>query len=309
MKNLKKLLVILLALCLTVILSVSAAAQTTPYTYTVRIFAGAQGTIAGEPVVVYSNLTYGSRVNFDVSQVELSDNSKYYVKGIRESGKDNSTVGNPSILVEGDEDYVVAYGLLGDSVAYTVLYLDADGNELLPSGTFYGNIGDKAVVAYKYIDGYQPQAYNLGRTLSANAAENVFPFYYTPVAEGEEGLPEGGQTPAAPGEAAGPGAGTTPGEGPEAAGPGTVIPPAETVPEEQTPESQGPQEYEELDEPDTPLAEGNKPVVIEACAEFLSSPVRIGIAAGSLGLIGLMLWLILYKRHKEKNKDEGKQNG
>lgn len=39
------------------------------------------------------------------------------------------------------------------------------------------------MVAYHYIEGYQPQAYNLIKTLSKNEAENVFTFVYEPVPE------------------------------------------------------------------------------------------------------------------------------
>ena len=79
---------------------------------------------------------------------------------------------------------MVAYGIRGDMVAYTVNYQDADGNELAPSQQFYGNVGDKPVVAYRYIDGYVPQAAALTKTLSSNEAENVFTFVYE---EGESG--------------------------------------------------------------------------------------------------------------------------
>ncbi len=65
-------------------------------------------------------------------------------------------------------------------MAYTVQYKDADGNELAESQTFYGNVGDKPVVAYRYIENYVPQALALTKTLSENAAENVFTFTYAP---------------------------------------------------------------------------------------------------------------------------------
>ena len=39
------------------------------------------------------------------------------------------------------------------------------------------------MVAYHYIEGYQPQPYNLTKTLSMNEAENVFTFVYEPVPE------------------------------------------------------------------------------------------------------------------------------
>ena len=149
------------------------------YTYTVRIYAGQQGTFSDGEVITYHGLSYGERLDFDIRRVSLKDGSKYYIKGIRESGKDNATVGAASFLVTGDQDYVVAYGLLSDSVAYTIHYEDEDGNTLLPPETYYGNVGDKPVVAYLYLVGYQPQAYNLTKTLSANAEENVFTFVYT----------------------------------------------------------------------------------------------------------------------------------
>ena len=64
--------------------------------------------------------------------------------------------------------------------SYTVNYVDENGNELAPSRTYYGNVGDKPVVAYLYMDGYMPQALTLTQTLSANQADNVFTFEYSP---------------------------------------------------------------------------------------------------------------------------------
>ncbi len=87
---------------------------------------------------------------------------------------------NSSFEVTGDQEYVVAYGIKGNQVAYTINYQDANGNKLADSQTFYGNVGDKPVVAYTYIDGYTPEYRNLTKTLSANAAENVFTFQYLP---------------------------------------------------------------------------------------------------------------------------------
>ena len=65
-------------------------------------------------------------------------------------------------------------------VAYTVNYEDEQGNKLAESQTFYGNVGDKPVVAYRYIEDYVPQALSLTKTLSDNEAENVFTFKYAP---------------------------------------------------------------------------------------------------------------------------------
>lgn len=193
MKRFRKLSGFLLSLVLLALqfTPVMAAQQTDIYTYTVRFFSGAQGTIGGEEMVVYPNLQYGDRVNFNQRNVTLNDDSKYYIKGIRESGKDNNTANSrSSFSVSSDMDYVVVYGLLTDAVAYTINYVDQDGNTLAPSETYYGNVGDAPVIAYLYIEGYQPQAYNLTGVLQRNAADNVFNFIYRRI---DTGTPGGGE--------------------------------------------------------------------------------------------------------------------
>lgn len=65
-------------------------------------------------------------------------------------------------------------------VAYTVNYQDASGKALAESQTFYGNVGDKPIVAYQYIENYIPDALALTKTLSNNVSENVFTFTYKP---------------------------------------------------------------------------------------------------------------------------------
>ena len=179
----KKIRIFCLILCLILTggLLVPAAAENA-YTYTVRIYAGAQGTFTdGSDVLVYDGLHYGDRINFSPNQVSLKEGSKYYVKGIREAGHDNSEVGPTSFPVTRDIDYVVAYGVLGSAVAYTANYVDGAGNRLAESETYYGNEGDKPVVAYVYIEGWQPQAYNLTKTLTDKAEDNVFDFVYTKI--------------------------------------------------------------------------------------------------------------------------------
>lgn len=190
MKRWRKLFGFLLFLSLLTlqITPVMAAEQADVYTYTVRFFSGAQGTIDGEEVVVRENLQYGDRVTFNQRNVTLNDESKYYIKGIRESGKDNNTANSrSSFSVSSDMDYVVVYGLLTDAVSYTINYVDQDGNTLAPSETYYGNVGDAPVIAYLYIEGYQPQAYNLTGVLQRNAADNVFNFIYRRIDTGTPG--------------------------------------------------------------------------------------------------------------------------
>ena len=230
---------VLCALCLLVALAVPAPAKAAqsgqaeqtgkPYSYKIRIYAGRQGTVGGGEVLEYDSVAYGSRVIFSRNDVQLFDNSKYYVRGLRKSGVDNSEAQQSlSFEVTEDQDYVVAYGILGDAVSYVINYQDREGNTLAPSETYYGNVGDKPVIAYLYIEGYRPQAYNLTRTLSENAAENVFTFIYTPISEGGGGMPpaenqtQGGET-ENPGTTVTPGTPGAPGET------GTVVLPPEAI--------------------------------------------------------------------------------
>lgn len=190
MKKLRQILTFVVAFCMMFQCSLLSVFADDEYTYTVTFYAGNQGTFAdGAGKIVMSNLKYGAFVSFDVQKdgvVTLNNSDKYYVKGLRKSGRDNSETdeleaSRYSVTVKGDADYVVAYGIKGNQVAYTVNYQDADGKELLASNTYYGNVGDKPVVVYQYVEGYTPQALALTKTLSENSAENVFTFRYTPI--------------------------------------------------------------------------------------------------------------------------------
>ena len=184
--------------CLAGMFPISARAEEA-YTYRVRLLSGAQGSINNGELTAWEGLSYGDTVAFRQNTVTISrggsrethnikiavsDDSKYYVKGIRKSGRDNNVaeeVAKSFFTVTEDADYVIAYGMKGDSVAYTVKFQDASGKELAPDETYYGNVGDRPVIAYLYIEGYQPQAYNLTGTLKANASDNVFTFVYSRV--------------------------------------------------------------------------------------------------------------------------------
>lgn len=187
MKKWKRLLVSLLTVSMTLGASTMSvmADDTTPYTYKVTLSAGNKGTINGQSKIEVSDISYGSKFSFDntaLYNIQVTDD-RYYVKGIRLSGRDNASselLAAPAFTVEGDADYVVAYGIKGNMVAYTVNYQDASGNALAESQTFYGNIGDKPVVAYRYVENYIPDALALTKTLSDNESENVFTFTYTP---------------------------------------------------------------------------------------------------------------------------------
>lgn len=175
------------------------------YTYTVTLYAGNQGEFFKTSGVQVDNHATGSK--YQISQpeqagnriritgleygdmvmvsaqscVSMEEESRYYVGGIRESGHDNNSKEASAFQVESDREYVIAYGIKGDMAAYVVNYQDEDGNPLAESQTFYGTVGDSPVVAFQYIENYQPQAYNLTKTLSRNEAENVFTFVYRSV--------------------------------------------------------------------------------------------------------------------------------
>lgn len=177
MKKIAKLVSVLLLAVLMASLCASAWAVDTT-TYKVRIYAGNQGTLNGGNTVVEATYNYNDPVS--LPSVAVKDN-RYYVKGFREAGKDNSTYNTTSFTVKRDIDYVVAYGMKSTAVEYTVNYVTEEGETLFPSQTYFGNAGDKPVVAFRYIEGYQPQAYNLTKTLTSNPADNVFTFTYLPI--------------------------------------------------------------------------------------------------------------------------------
>lgn len=181
MKRWKKLLVSLLTVSMTIGASTMSVMAADGYTYKVTLSAGNKGTINGQAKVEQDSLFAGSTVTFNLKDVQVTDD-KYYVKGIRLSGRDNEEALASPVLdnVTGDADYVVAYGIKKDMVAYTVNYQDASGKALAESQTFYGNVGDKPIVAYQYIENYIPDALALTKTLSNNVSENVFTFTYKP---------------------------------------------------------------------------------------------------------------------------------
>ena len=181
MKKYKKLFVSLLAAAVLTVGSAFSVMAADTYTYKVTVYAGNKGTIDGQEQKEITGLSLGSQVILDINSVKVTDD-KYYVKGFRLSGRDNEEALASPVLdnVTGDADYVVAYGIKKDMVAYTVNYQDASGKALAESQTFYGNVGDKPIVAYQYIENYIPDALALTKTLSNNESENVFTFTYKP---------------------------------------------------------------------------------------------------------------------------------
>lgn len=197
--------------------------------YTVTVYGGNQGTVNGEDSVALGPVALGETVDFSELTVEVPASSKYYAKGVRLAGLDNvrsdknrdgqATAGEMTVMaatvqtdgrlmgtatITEDTDFVVAYGILANRVAYTVTYADADGNELAPARTFFGDIGDVPATAPVYIEGYLPDASLLTKTLVEDESQNVFPFVYTRLApefQTEENPETGDVTVTAPGGA------------------------------------------------------------------------------------------------------------
>lgn len=311
------------------------ASRGKPYTYMVRLYAGQQGTVGGKDMQVYDNIAYGSRLSFNINDVELLDDSKYYVKGFRESGKGTEEVQGigtrlATFTVTEDIDYVVAYGLRGTMVDYTVNYQDANGNTLAPSETYTGNVGDRPVVAYLYIEGYQPQAYNLTKTLVEDPAENVLTFVYTRVTPtvvpgGTDVIIQPGPgavvvpaaptpTPAPGGEAEAPTPTPEGDEGGEAT-PAPTEPPV-NVPEQQVPAAQpeAPVELVDVDTGEVPLAQyqNDKQATLDTSLNeegkvfWDTIPLWAKILGGAvlLGAIATVLWfLLLYRRDDDREEE------
>ncbi len=342
MKMLKRMLYTALCLCLLLTTALPVSAREEEYTYTVRFFAGKQGTFQSGEMMAFEGLHYGDRINFYYNAVTLNDNSKYYIRGIRESGKDNSdSFQTSSFVVTGDMDYVIAYGILGDATSYTIHYVDGDGNSLAPSETYYGNVGDRPVVAYIYIEGWMPQAYNMTQTLQSDPAENVFTFVYTrleqptPPAPGpapapapapapEEPAPEPEPEPTVPVPAnpgivvipndetpLGPGPGGAGADGPDAPGPddggdnpgGEDGAGGEDIPDDDTPTGT-PDELQNLDDDVTPTTNFLFP---GADARLLGIPVPVMIVVGmaAVGAVAAAWYFLIFR--KKKKEDKGKE--
>ena len=310
------------------------------YTYKIRIYAGNQGSFSegNSDVREYENVAQFSQLE-GKCYVKLNEPEKYYVRGIRESGRDNDTVPvgaaasapdengvsavDIQIPVDGDRDYVVAYGIRGNMVSYTVTYKDSAGNDLIPPRTFEGKIGDKQIVPYQYIEGYRPNAYSMAKTLEEDASKNVFPFVYTLVTAQSGGtIGEGGErvtyvdngTTVIRNPAAGTGGttvvdgGTTviAGDGAGAGGTGDGEAAegdagAEVIEDEQTPLGE-PQQLIDLDDEEVPLAEGSGIFGIDGNASLLGIPLAvIGVI---ILVIAASLWFTLVYMKKKKKETE-----
>lgn len=309
------------------------------YTYTVRIYAGAQGTFKdGSTVKVYTR-KYGESISFTNDMIAVTKPNKYFVAGIKEAGKDNKE--KPYFTVTKDIDYVVTYGVLGNAAEYTITYQDMDGKEIAPAQTGFANVGDQPIIGALIIPGYEDytpgiltasgafiEGHNLTRTLSANAAENIFPFVYrAPQAAPQESSSQQQQqqqqqqqtTPTTPTtEESSAAAGT---EESSAAGTGEESSGAQQGETSQAGgQESGSQPSDSdiinLDDSSVPLAgpddesssdesSGGKGKT-DGDKNFLKTPGGIVASAGVVTLIGLGLWGVIAATKKKKKDDENK---
>ncbi|MBR4462018.1 MAG: hypothetical protein IKS51_05520 [Erysipelotrichaceae bacterium] len=201
MKKLLQLTAISLLILMTMTSKVSA------YAYEVVLNAGLYGAIDDSQEIVLDcalNDRVEVTVNSDASTavIQLRDSNgdakgdahtlvlndeKYYIKGMHISGQEFTETNAFNYPVEKDAKLVFAYGSKAkEQIRYFVYYVDPDmnpltdddGNPLLDDNgdpvpereVFMGNPGSHPVVAYKHIDGYQPQAYQ--QTASTRVLED-----------------------------------------------------------------------------------------------------------------------------------------
>ncbi len=159
----------------------SGAACAAEYKYRVTVYSGIRGSISGRASWT-REYSKGEHVFISLDELGFrQEDKKYYARGLRPAGRDNKETtgsGTLSFTAERDVDLVVAYGIKGKLVKYTVRYKDQSGKDLIQADTFYGMPGDRPTVAYRYIDGMTPLKSSITDTLSEDESKNVFTFKY-----------------------------------------------------------------------------------------------------------------------------------
>lgn len=319
-RALKVLCLVLAAVFLLGTFPVAASAANAPYTYKVRIFPGNNGTADSGDCLELMGIASGSRVTVEMPDsatvilngqtITLDNSTKYFIKGLRVSGAD--ALVPLSFIVDSDMDFVVAYGMRGNAVDYTVRFTErGTGRVLADPITYFGTVGEKPVVAHLHIDGYRPVGYNITGTLvdPAEGGSNDWTLEYVAVETGDEnGGANQSASPAGPsGEAGGSGnaAGIASESAPESK-PGTGSTPERIV----VPELLASTEIIDMDDASLPLSPGGDagegrsfslPEFFNGFTWAAAIPVgaKIGIAAGCVIVIAVFVWLFLGKKKKK----------
>lgn len=314
MKKAKWFASLLLIVCL--LLSLSAYALAADYQYTVTISGGLHGTVDGQPSISFT-VPYGTAWNPNdyLSRVKVTDEKYYFKNTFHVSGQEGDAL---ATTITQDTTFVANFGVMGSQVAYNVHYVTTAGAELLPTATFYGNAGDKPVVAYRYVEGYEPQAYNITFTLVEGETRDIN-FIYTPIAapaptptpvpaQQQQQNPVVPQQPAANQPAANQPAANQPAAnqpgGNEADNTQGNQPQTETLVEE--PVNNEPVDLIDLDDEDVPLAapDFDTSNTAEGQAKDARKNFWLAITAGGVGLAAILyfLWFALLGNKSKKKK-------
>lgn len=272
------------------------------YGHTIKVYAGRHGHFTKTPEggklsdsgkTITISKDSGTSVTIDPTTTGLVvDDGEYYARGFREAGHDNDEqMANANINpVDEDISYEVAYGIKGGMVKYTIMYVDENGDELQPSNEYYGMVGDKPVVSYLYIDGYQPNAYNLTKTLVADESQNIFGFSYisnpegttvVETADGNNG--QAGARNAANGQTAGANAAANDAN---ANAPATIV----DLDDNATPQAENAGGTSDIAETDTPKAG--------------ISPIAIGGGVAAVAAIAALAAFLIRRRNAEYEDDD-----
>ncbi|MCI9129622.1 MAG: MucBP domain-containing protein [Eggerthellaceae bacterium] len=286
-----------------------AMAEEGGYRYTVTLSPG-NGTINGstDPVILADDLKYDQTMTISFSEGENgaayidgnlveppSGESRYFVQGIRLAGADEKDLSRLSFKVTSDMQFVVSYGLAKDTTRYRVDYVDTEGNELAEPQYFEGNIGDKPVAAYKYIEGYVPNAFNITGTLQKDELKNVFRFVYRPLQDGESIITiYGGRVlGTGPSFAMNEGAAGADGEGADAGAEGidgSIL-------------ADRPVELMDIDDEETPLAGGAQADAQQRVPATGSAGISVpAVICGIIGLLAVVALLVVFFMTGRKKK-------
>ena len=279
----------LVAVLLLNVFALSVSAEDTYYTVTVS--SGLHGTFEDGTTKKEVQIKAGTDWNpgnFVIADEDIDDT--YYFRGYHVAGIEGTLAGAQTI--DQDMVFVATYGIENDLVEYYVNYVDEYGNELLPRATFHGNVGDKPVVAYVYIENFAPNTRNFTGTLSKDTVTE-FTFEYHRVAspgtiiEYEEG-------PGTTGGGTGGGAG-----GGEEGGNSEVTPGGEVTPDI-------PVDIIDIDDPDTPTTQPDDNTDNGETDHNNQGGTSIWLYAGLIatgGLLLLLLLLLLLRRRKGNDEE------
>ena len=297
MKRIKCLVTAALILSLVLGLGVTAAAATS---YTVTFAGGKYGEDKGTVKVAAGSTIYPS------SMAPQSDYDKYLFTGYHVAGQEGV---RGAVTVNKDMVLVATYGMAGSLVQYTIHFKeygtnkdlkDANGNSSI---TYYGNIGDKPLAAYVYIEGYERQAYNITGTLVDGT--NDWTLYYYPIVAAPT------PTPVVVNGGGGGGGGANPQANPQNNPAPATAAPAPAAPTA----APAPQEIIDIDDPDVPLAGPTTseptatpgPNTLDGKNEHNHKQAWIFGTIGGVALVSILaaLWYaFLYRRRRDNDEDD-----